>query len=115
MRGQTLEVAVLESEQRLEAWRLGSSGFKVSHLGRRPVVPRGIGGQVYTGKQDYRHGLSNDIYVVPAHTAGSGWIEAWMLESCLRTGQTCGSMWDLPGPEAQTLQWGQCQGDSNMG
>lgn len=50
--------------------------------------------------------MVNDVYVVPAHRAGTGWIEAWVLEGCLRTGQTCGLTWDLPGPGGPNIAAG---------
>ena len=70
--------------------------FKPWELSSSAQRNGGFGGQVYTGKQEYRHDFKNDIYVVLAHRARTGWIEDWVLEGSPGTGQTHGSAWDLP-------------------
>lgn len=65
------------------------------------------GNQVYTGKEEYRHGLENpDVPVAWACRSRTGWRKDSELEGCLRTRQTPGSVWGLPGMGAQTLLQG---------
>lgn len=111
VRGQTLEVAALLSQQ---GWRLGGSEFRVFQPWEESSSAQGFWGwrpSLYKFIQDYRHGLKNDVYVVPAHRAGTGWIKTWVPEGCLRTGQTCGAVGESP--SAGRLQ--RCSRDSVKG